>query len=374
MLDIGGYQDDHSLEPITMTQFIRIMIYLYLAYMIGGCAGLPEYAKPKKQADGEFSMADAITYRRLARTDFKAEHPPGGFDERMAAVTCASVKWHIDKQSVQYKYAKSEDGGWVVSVKAKNPVFRAYMDRNCSWWNPKSTGLGQFYLLEHEQIHFAFYEIAARRWNKEIHTIEFQIKESDQQAMSQDIISSINRFLEPRYAALDKRNLEFDEDTSMAYRPKKHKRWLDTVRQELSALGYSGAASIVSDCQVDEATRQAIAKAKRLLSDTNYNESMIKLIEQAEAYLEPPDCYSSKARILAERAIAMARNSTFPCLVTAETRRAINAAVKAADSKSGKTEALRLISLAKDAIKPPNCDNVRARILAEKAYQLITEN
>lgn len=363
-----------SSQPITITRFLRITIYLWFAYTIGGCAGLPEYAKPKKQADGEFSMADAITYRRLARTDFKAEHPPGGFDERMGAVTCAAVMWQIDQQSVQYRYAKSEDGGWVVTVKAKNPVFRAYMDRNCSWWNPKSTGPGQFYLLEHEQIHFALYEIAARRWNKEIHTIEFQIKESDQQTMSQDIISGINRFLEPRYAALDKRNLEFDRDTSMAYRPKKHNQWLHTVRQELSSLGYSAAASMVGDCEVDEATRQAIAEAKKLLPGSNYHESMLKLIEQAEAIIQPPDCYSAKARILAERAITMARNSSFPCEVTAETRQAINAAVEAAEKESGQTEPLRLISLAKDAVKPPNCDNVRARILAEKAYQLITEN
>ena len=160
----------------------------------------------------------------------------------------------------------------------------------------------------------------------------------------------------------------------MAYRPKKHKQWLDTVRQELSALGYLGKASIVSDCQVDEATWQAIAKAKKLLPDTNYHESMLRLIEQAEAILQPPNCYSAKARILAERAIAMARSSTIPCQVTAATKQAIDVAVEAADSESGKTEALRLISLAKDAIKPPNCDNVRARILADKAYQLITEN
>jgi len=356
-----------------MTQFIRITIYLYLAYMIGGCAGLPEHARPKKLASGKFSMADAITYRRLARTDFKGEHHPSGRDERARATTCLRVQWRIDEQSVQYEYAESEDGGRVVNVKAKNPVFQAYMDRSCSWWNPKSTGLGQFYLLEHEQIHFAFYEIAARRWNKEIDSIEFQIKAGDQQAMRQDMISNINRFLEPRYAALNKRNLEFDKDTSMAYRPKKHKRWLDTVRQELSALGYLGAASIVSDCHVDEATRQAIARAKRLLPESNYHESMIRLIEQAEAYLEPPDCYSAKARILAERAVAMARNSTFPCQVTVETRQAIDAAVEAAENEFGQAEPLRLISLAKNAIKPPECDNVRARILADKAYQLLTE-
>ena len=44
--------------------------------------------------------------------------------------------------------------------------FFAQMDRNCSWWNPGEVGLPDDYILEHEQIHFALFELEARRLNE----------------------------------------------------------------------------------------------------------------------------------------------------------------------------------------------------------------
>ena len=50
------------------------------------------------------------------------------------------------------------------------------MDRECSWWNPQHIGLPHEYILEHEQIHFALFEIAARRLNQQVARIQERVE------------------------------------------------------------------------------------------------------------------------------------------------------------------------------------------------------
>ena len=59
------------------------------------------------------------------------------------------------------------------------------------------------------------------------------------------------------------------------------------------------------------------------------------------------------------------------CQVSDATYEAIEAATSAAKKKVTRLEVYELIDEAEAATKPPECDNVRARILADKARQLI---
>ncbi len=44
--------------------------------------------------------------------------------------------------------------------------FRAEMERDCSWWNPGVRSRDEPRILEHEQMHFVLFEIAARHLNQ----------------------------------------------------------------------------------------------------------------------------------------------------------------------------------------------------------------
>ena len=77
--------------------------------------------------------------------------------------------------NIVYRRATSQgDDARLGRVRARvhNLAFTAFMDRDCSWWNPQYTGLPHEYILEHEQIHFALFEIAARRLNQQAARIQ----------------------------------------------------------------------------------------------------------------------------------------------------------------------------------------------------------
>ncbi len=104
-----------------------------------------------------------------------------------------------------------------------------------SWWNPKIKGAMTGYVLQHEQIHFALTELAARKltsdarkWASNI----FVIKQSPQEVYS-EIIQQIKSMINSAMEANKKRHLRFDEDTSLFYNPRWQAWWLERVEKEL---------------------------------------------------------------------------------------------------------------------------------------------
>jgi hypothetical protein len=198
---------------------------------ISSCSTLPKYAEPKFSIiDDDADLSDAISYRKLKRADFKGTQPPQGFDERMAAVTCVYTEPKIDKQAIE---VRTDQTGQLFHVAVNNVQYRALMNRNCSWWNPDTIDSLEDYVLEHEQIHFALSEIAARRWS-EPYPIQFQVKAGSQETMAQNLKVQFQRQFEEKMGELQARNLKFDEDTSHGNISKKHEEWLRLVRSELA--------------------------------------------------------------------------------------------------------------------------------------------
>jgi hypothetical protein len=166
---------------------------------LAGCASLPDYAAPKITvlADEALDISDVIPYRALTRDDFRGAEPPAHFDERMAAVTCVYTQPIVDRQGIDIRPAIAPDGSEAYDITYNNLKYQALMNRNCSWWNTATQGMAEDYVLEHEQIHFALFEIAARTWS-EGPPVRIQIRADSREVMLENLQARFEELLQER--------------------------------------------------------------------------------------------------------------------------------------------------------------------------------
>jgi hypothetical protein len=205
------------------------------------CSTLPEYAAPKGRVvdPASLDMSDVISYRTLVRADFKGEQPPpevAPYVKRIGAATCGHILTTPDTQ-VTIQPVRSPDGEIIYQATPHHIRFLSQMDRNCSWWNPKDVGVSREYTLEHEQIHFALFELEARRLNASIPEIEahLQATAASPEAAAQIVQQQLEGQIQRRMKDILARSREFDEDTSMGHNPEQQKRWWNLVQSELAA-------------------------------------------------------------------------------------------------------------------------------------------
>ncbi|HKJ51506.1 MAG TPA: hypothetical protein VKB27_08380 [Gammaproteobacteria bacterium] len=280
----------------------RLWIVACIGLYLIACARLPDYARPVALDSGTLQKQDVIGYRRLQRADFKGLQPPPGFDHRMGAAICAYLENNIEAESFEFRYLGTANSSHVYEVTVNSPRIRAFMDRDCSWWNPELADSASDYVLEHEGVHFAIFEIAARKWSRDLETAVFRIAGSDESELQRDMQKQFDNFWEGRKSELDARNLEFDEQTSAVFDPERQKKWLATVRSELADGDTAENFDPASSCATDALTRQALQRARQALADAGYRPSLIDLVEAAEAAARPPECDPVRARILADKA------------------------------------------------------------------------
>lgn len=208
-----------------------------LAVLLGAssCRSLPKFAEPHGEEMDPEAMEgrDRIFYRKLTVDDFRAKAPPDGMQEyaaRMGAVTCAHVFTHPDPV---YAVSQTESG---FEGRYEGLNFVAMMDRECSWWNPEPGQVPSDYVLEHEQIHFALAESAARELDREAQKLISRLhpKGSTAEQVEEDLQAPVRELMEKHMKRLLKRNLDFDEDTSNKYAPEVQKGWYDEVTRELT--------------------------------------------------------------------------------------------------------------------------------------------
>ena len=110
------------------------------------------------------------------------------------------------------------------------------MDRECSWWNRESELPGD-YVLQHEQIHFAIYELESRRLNRQMRELAAKLdaRAATPDAAAHQVQTRLAGEIEGRMDAILKRSREFDEDTSLGYRPERQEVWWQRVSEELRA-------------------------------------------------------------------------------------------------------------------------------------------
>lgn len=220
---------------------VRAAAACVLAVLALGCAGLPEAGGPQGRmlAPEEAAAADRIPYRRLRPADFGAPQPPAAWRahaDRVGAVTCADLG---TRPGTGIRVVEERSGG-AMRFRAVPvlPGFRAWFVRNCSWWNPELPPARHDYVLEHEQIHLALFEVEARRLDlraREIARAARAVAESPELAraaaeerLAAEIRAALGRALE--------RSLRFDRETSGRLAPAAQERWWRKVTAELEAL------------------------------------------------------------------------------------------------------------------------------------------
>ena len=212
-----------------------------LATLLLGCGStLPEYAAPKGGvvAAASLDSSDVISYRQLSRADFRGTQAPPEFAKvanRVGAATCGQVRTTNDTLFLINWRQATPSSERQHRVEIKKLSFMALMDRRCSWWNDRTASRAPAYVLQHEQIHFALYELGARKLNASAEAIkQAMISEgSSQEVVQNHAQQALNDALVKATEELLLRNREFDEDTSLGFRPDRQRAWLKTVTDEL---------------------------------------------------------------------------------------------------------------------------------------------
>ena len=183
--------------------------------------------------------ADVITWRQVLRSDFRGERPPGAFGTgpvRPVAVTCAYVVANPHARIFPVPIPSAQPGV-AYRARVERLSFHSLLSRSCSWWNP-DTGVSPAYVLQHEQIHFDIFEIAARRLNRDMPGL---LEVMDVRGPSvESVVDGAQRYMQAALArSLDttaKRNRRFDQETSFGFELQRQASWRMTIDRDLRHL------------------------------------------------------------------------------------------------------------------------------------------
>lgn len=202
-------------------------------------------ARPRAFDPELLRSGDLIRYRDLRRADFLADQPPEEAVgvHQLGAATCVYLTTD-PRTAVRTTSQGDDERNGLVSAQVENLGFVALMDRECSWWNPGPLSLPAEYILQHEQIHFALFEIAARRLNSRVEEMSrrMQTVAATQQGAFDVLSRQIDREMQRAMDELLARSNEFDRDTSRTYRQDRQNWWWNTVRGELRRLAAADRA------------------------------------------------------------------------------------------------------------------------------------
>lgn len=214
------------------------LFLLLLLVLIAGCAQLPEYAQPRLHdlENNALSGKEGFGYQRLAVKDFQAKDLPSDFrqyNHRIGARSCISIRPSRDSK-IRIVQSSYYDMSFYVGT-ISQLTFEAIFVPECSWWNPELAKGKEEYILQHEQIHFALTELAARKLTSEagneikgyplIGNTFIEVQEEIKEKLQTMIRKAMEVSIEEQ--------TDFDEDTSMFYDPQAQQRWLEKVDARL---------------------------------------------------------------------------------------------------------------------------------------------
>ena len=205
---------------------------------VAACARLPDYIKPRTIQMDEIRkvIATGFSYRPLTPEDFRATSLPENLSthgESINAQSAILIHLRADSKFSISPWPFLDQVNYLGSI---NPIaFEAVMIPNHSWWNPKIKAAMTGYVLQHEQIHFALTELAARKLTRDAQksASDLMVVKQTPQQVYDEIVQQIKEKIKSALAANKKRHLEFDKDTSLFYNPSWQAWWLEMVEEEL---------------------------------------------------------------------------------------------------------------------------------------------
>ncbi len=218
----------------------RFVLTVMLLVVVIGCAQLPEYARPRFHMPENPAAAsrEGFTYRPLTVKDFKAPSLPSYFEQfnhHINAHSCISIRPSRESKARITPALYANRPFYVGSIPEIR--FEAIFAPSCSWWNPDSPRKIRAYILEHEQIHFALAEIAARQLTIEAREEmkDFIVINATRQEVKDELSQKIKDLARDAMQASFEEHTAFDEDTSGYYNPRAQRWWLEDVKERLAA-------------------------------------------------------------------------------------------------------------------------------------------
>ncbi len=218
--------------------FLRYAVLSLSLIWVTNCAQLPEYAKPRMMQMDEIHKGSptGFTYRKLMLGDFRATSLPENLSthgEYINAQSAILIRITSDSIFSIAPWPFLDQVNYLGSI--NHLAFEAVMIPNYSWWNPKIKAEKTSYVLQHEQIHFALIELAARKLTRDAQKWASNlvvVKETPQEVYA-EIFRQIKEMINSAMEVNKKRHLEFDKDTSLFYAPSWQAWWLEKVEEEL---------------------------------------------------------------------------------------------------------------------------------------------
>jgi len=226
-----------------MNRFLRYAVLALALALVPACARLPEYARPRVVAADELqkTLAIGFPYRALTPEDFRAASLSEQMSEHAERINAhAAIQIRVTADSSFRITSGDLYGQTYFFGKIERLGFEAVMLPDRSWWNPKIAANMRGYVLQHEQIHFALTELAARqlasdslKWVSEMVVIKPTPQEVRAE-LARQIKDRINAAMEANL----KRQAQFDDDTSLFHNPRRQQWWSWTVEDELRRSGF----------------------------------------------------------------------------------------------------------------------------------------
>ncbi len=220
------------------SRLCHILLLLLLGLMVS-CVQLPEHAQPRLILPPVDNLAsrEGFGYRQLEIKDFQAKFLPVDYrqyDHEIGAQSCISIRPSRNSKInvVQSSYQNMLFYAGTIS----QLTFEAIFVPDCSWWNPKIAKSREQYVLQHEQIHFALAELAARKLTDETSS---EVKSylaigNTYNEVQKDILEKLKVLEQEAMEKSLKEHTDFDEDTSMFYDPGVQERWLENINVRLA--------------------------------------------------------------------------------------------------------------------------------------------
>lgn len=116
-------------------------------------------------------------------------------------------------------------------------AFKAVMVPSRSWWNPQLPPEKNSYVLQHEQIHFALMEIAARNLTQKLHSSKDKaISGTTRDIVEKRLMAAVDKEITAAQTQILKEHTAFDENTSLRYDPHRQQEWYDDSMKRLEML------------------------------------------------------------------------------------------------------------------------------------------
>lgn len=220
--------------------FLRLQDLVFLIIFslnLSGCAQLPEFAKPHLSSEPFDPSIKFVSYRQLNVDDFKAVTPSDTIKDHKHMINAHTSVSLRPVTEIQYIISPPHNNFGLYKAYLQELAFKAVMVPTRSWWNPQLAPEKTKYVLQHEQIHFALMEIAARNLNKRLRTsVGETVSGNDRKIVERLLIDAVDKKITAAQKEILKEHTAFDEDTSLYYDQRRQQEWYDNSLKKLEHL------------------------------------------------------------------------------------------------------------------------------------------